>query len=141
MSKDYIVIADSIPTRSKRFRVIQGGWKEILNKRQMINETIDGGLDICIGSIYKVEQYVFRLAETEANTDYGTKADLEYFFRLNNPVPQSGQPSNLLTIIDNYETTMHGFMVGNLVPEPLTTIIAGEYAWFMTPIEIRIKPE
>jgi hypothetical protein len=141
MSKDYIVIADSIPTRSKRFRVIQGGWKEVLNKRQTINETIDGGLDICLGTIYKIEQYVFRLAETEANTDYGTKADLEYFFKLNNPVPSVGQPSNLLTIIDNYETTMHGFMVGNLVPDPLTTIISGEYAWFMTPIEIRIKPE
>lgn len=29
MSKDYIVIADSIPTRTKRFRVIQGGWKVV----------------------------------------------------------------------------------------------------------------
>jgi hypothetical protein len=140
MSKDYIVIADSIPTRSKRFRVIQGGWKPTLSKRQTVNETIDGGLDICLGSIFETVQYVFRLSETEADTNFGTKADLEYFYTLNNPTPVTGQPSNLLTIIDNYEVTKHGYMLGNLVPEPLTTIISGIYAWFMTPIEIRIKP-
>jgi hypothetical protein len=140
VTKDYIVIADSIPTRSKRFRVIQGGWKPTLSKRQTINETIDGGLDICIGSIYEIVQYVFRLSETEADTNFGTKADLQYFYELNNPTPATGQPCNLLTIIDNYEVTKHGYMMGNLIPEPLTTIISGIYAWFMTPIEIRIKP-
>jgi hypothetical protein len=140
MTKDYIIIADSVPTRSKRFRVIQGGWKPTLSKRQTFNETIDGGLDACIGSIYKSIQYIFRLSETEEDTNYGTKGDLEYFFCLNDPSPAPGSPSNLLTIIDNYETTMHGFLVGNFTPEPLTTIISGTYAWFMTPVEIKIKP-
>jgi hypothetical protein len=140
MTKDYIVIADSIPIRMKRFRVIQGGWKPTLSKRQTFNETIDGGLDASIGSIYKSIQYIFRLSEIENDPNYGTKGDLEYFFSLNDPSPAIGFPSNLITITDNYEVTTHGYFVGNLTPEPLTTIISGVYAWFMTPVEIRIKP-
>jgi len=139
MSNQYIVIADSVPTKTKRFRVVQGGWKPTMNKRQTINETIDGDLDICLGSIYKTLQYVVRLGETENDTNYGTKAELEYFFSLNNPSPTTGQPSNLLSITDHYGTSMTGYMVGQLTPEPMTTIISGEYAYFLIPIEIRIK--
>lgn len=140
MSKDYIVIADSIPIRSKRFRVIQGGFKHSQIKHQTINETIDGGLDICNGSVYERLQYVFRLRETEDDSRYGTKGDLEYFFSLVNPSPAEESPSNLLTLTDHFGNTKYGYLVGDLVPEPVTTIITGNLAWYMVPVEIRIKP-
>ena len=141
MSKEYIVISDSASNKSKRFRVIQGGWKNSLSKKESINEVIGGGLDIAVGSIYETNQYMFRVRHTEEDSNYGTKDDLEYFFRLNDPAPATGNPNNLITIVDHYGTTKHGYLVGNLCPDPVTTIIDGIYAWFMIQVEIRIKPE
>ena len=136
----YIVISDSVPVRSKRFRVVQGGYKPALTKRQSINETVGGGMDVSQGSIYENHQYVIRLREQEEDSNYGTKSDLEYFYRLNNPNPTSGSPGDLLTLTDHYGNTKYCYMVGDYIPDAVTTIIEGIYAWFMIPINLRILP-
>lgn len=138
---EYITLQNSTNSVSKRFRAVMGGWKNTLNKKETINEVIGGGLDIAVGSIYETNQYMFRVRHTEEDSEFGTKSDLEYFFRLNDPDPATGSPSNLLTLVDHYGTTKHGYLVGNLCPDPVTTIIDGLYAWFMIQVEFRVKPE
>ena len=137
----YITLADSVPVLSKRFRVVQSGYKPAKNKKQQIYETIGGGLDVSNGSIYESHQYVLRLREEEEDTDYGTTHDLDYFYSLNDPQPTAGSPGDLLTLTDHYGNIKYGYMVGDFIPEPVTTIIEGIYAWFLIPINLRILPD
>lgn len=136
----YIVIADSVPVRSKRFRVVMGGYKPTKSKRQSIQETIQGGMDVAVGSIYEDHQYMIRLRHQEEDANFGTKDDLDYFYSLNDPAPTGGSPGIQLTLTDHYGATKYGYMVGDFTPEPVTTIIEGIYAWFMVPITIRLLP-
>jgi hypothetical protein len=133
----YIVITDSTASKSKRFRVIQGGYKPTLDKRQTIEETVNGGLDIATGAIYGGAQYTFRLTETENDGNYGSKSDLEYFYQLNNP---NGTPSNILTVTDHFGVNHSGVFDGSLSPEPVTTIIEGTEAWFIVSVQFRFLP-
>lgn len=138
MSNPYITIADNLSIKSKRFKVILGGWKVMLSKQQTLNETIDGGLDICMGSINTTVQYVVRLREDETDDNYAELADLIYFYSLNNPSPLSGAANNYLTVTDHLGNVLHGYIVGNFVPDAMTTIVSGQYAWYLVPIEMRL---
>jgi hypothetical protein len=138
---DYIPDAPGSPSRSKQFPVVQGGYKPIKDKKINFNETIRGGLDVGVGSIYETYQYVIRVRAEEEDIAYGTLSDLDYFYSLNNPAPTSGSPSNLIVLTDHYGLTHYGYFDGQFVPEPVTTIIEGIYAWFMVPIQLRLVPE
>jgi hypothetical protein len=143
----YITISDYVPSSgspaySKRFPVVQGGYKPIKDKKINFQETIRGGLDVGVGSIYETYQYVIRVrAEEESPFELGTLSDLDYFYSLNNPAPTSGSPSNIIVLTDHYGLPHYGYFDGQFVPEPVTTIIEGIYAWFMVPIQLRLIPE
>jgi hypothetical protein len=121
--------------------VVQGGYKPTKDKKQNITETIQGGLDVAVGSMYEQHSYLIRLRQQEEDSNFGTKDDLDFFYSLMDPAPTSGSPGLLITLTDHYGATKHGYMDGQFTPEPVTTVLEGIYAWFMVPITIRIKPE
>jgi hypothetical protein len=60
--------------------------------------------------------FTVRVRHTEPATpdlydiEYGTKADLEYFYSLNNP---NGSPSNILTFQNHFGTQINVVMAGD----------------------------
>lgn len=139
MTTAYIVIADTktgSPAKSLKFAVIQGGYQPMMVKNQSIEQTIDGRYDVTMGGIFYHFLYILRVREAntteEENAGYGHYADLDYFYKLNNP---NADPSNLLTLTDHQTIPHTGYLVGNFVPMPLTTIIEGTQALFTVQIE------
>lgn len=135
----YIILADSNKDIVKRFRVIQGGYVETVNKAQSRNETVEGGIDIGQGGIYTVWRYLFRVYHTDPTDDtrYGTLADLRTFYLFNNP---NGSPTNVLTLTDHYGTEHSVYFMGNLPLTPLNVIIEGEHSQWHIPVELHEIP-
>jgi len=127
----------------KKFLVIAGGYKPILVKAQSQQRALDGTLDLHVGGIYKIFKYAIRTSHTlsgfEGDPNAGTLSDLDALYMLNKPNPTSGQPSNLIYLVDHYGTTYSGFLTGEHSPEPITTIIDGTEAHFIIPIEFTVK--
>lgn len=136
-SRKYIELLDSTGSGSA-FRVVQGGWKPTQVKTGEVNKTAGGGIDHAVGDIYQIFQYVIWVRDTETETGYGDRAELERIYALNNP---NGTPSNVITLKDHFNQEFDCLMVGEMVPQPLTTIISGEYAWFYIPVTLHVIPE
>lgn len=136
----YITLApsnDTTGTQAKRYRVLMGGWKYTIERSQSIEKAISGKLDVTEGGLITSQEYTIRLRHRESpDSLYGTRADLENLFRLNNP---NGTPSNLVRFSDHYHdyaaydptTYADAILTNSLRIEPLTTIIDGDYAWFV----------
>jgi len=134
----YIVLTDSAATKTKRFRVMWEGFKPTLDKAQSVNRAVNGGLDVSMGGIYEGYEMVIRVRHTEADSNYGTLADLEYFYRLNDPTPTSGSPSNLITMTDHFGTTKYVYMLGQFPRLLMGCEIEGTEAWYMVPVQIQV---
>lgn len=135
-SRKYIELFDSNGSGSA-FRVVQGGFKPIKDKTGEINKTAGGGIDYAIGDIYEMFEYIIWLRDTEDEGTYGDRAELERIYALNNP---NGTPSNVITLKDHFENEHDCYMVGQQVPQPLSTIISGLYAWFYIPVKLHVIP-
>jgi hypothetical protein len=116
---------------------VQGGYKPIKEKTGEINRTAGGSFDYAVGDIYRTFKYIIWLRDTEDEGDYGDVVELERIFGLNNP---NGNPSNVITLEDHFNNQYSCYMVGDQVPEPLTTIISGLYAWYYIPITLHVIP-
>ena len=136
-SRKYIELLDSNGSGSA-FRVVQGGYKPIQDKTGEINRTAGGSFDHAVGDIYNTFQYVIWCRDTEDEVGYGDRAELERVYALNNP---NGTPSNVITLMDHFNNEHSCLMVGQNVPEPLTTTISGLYAWFYIPITLHVIPD
>ena len=135
-SRKYVRLLDSNGSGSA-FRVVQGGYKPILEKTGEINKTAGGSFDHAVGDIYTSFQYIIWLRDTEDDVGYGDREELERVYGLNNP---NGTPSNVITLEDHFNNQYGCYMVGTHVPEPLTTTISGEYAWFYIPVQLMVVP-
>ncbi|MHA2084006.1 MAG: hypothetical protein ACXABD_09650 [Candidatus Thorarchaeota archaeon] len=135
-SRKYIELLDSTGSGSA-FRVVQGGFKPIKDKTGEINRTAGGGIDHAVGDIYQIFEYVIWCRDTEEDAGYGDRAELERIYALNNP---NGTPSNVVTLKDHFNTEYDCLMVGQEVPQPLTTTISGLYAWFYIPVKLHVIP-
>lgn len=131
-SRPYVELLDSTGSGSA-FRVVQGGWKPIKNKTGEINRTAGGGIDYAVGDIYEIFELVIWCRDTEEEVGYGDRAELERVYALNDP---NGTPSNVVTFIDHFGNSHSCYMEGDQVPQPLTTIISGLYAWFYIPVRL-----
>jgi hypothetical protein len=145
MANDYITLRTSnynagppVVGLQKRFKAIE--MRHANRKAEDIKETINGGLDGSFGGIYKSMNYAIRCSETlggGVSDVWGTLADLYSFFELNNP---SGTPSNTITLIDHYGATHSVWYRGEHTPEPMTTIIEGQYAHYIIQTEFQVIP-
>ena len=135
MANKWITLSDSDNSVTKKFICAFPGYYPRLERKDTINTTLDGELDISRGGIYRTHSYNLRVRIEETDDQYGTQADLEYFYNLNNP---NGTPSDLLTLIDHYENMWLVAMVGNYNPQAQTIYLDGPYAYAMIPIELKV---
>lgn len=123
----YFTLTTSDAQITKRFKVLHTGYRPSTMKMETINRTLNGIQDISRGAIYKMFDYIIKVREQEEDTDYGTLADLSYFFELNNP---NGTPSDKLTMVDHYGNTTTCVFIRDFSPEPLGVMLEGLDAYF-----------
>lgn len=132
----YVILTDSAGYVSKRFRIPNGMYSPILDKKVNIQDCLDGDIDVQMGSVRDAWQVTFRVRETEIDSNFGTKDDLEYFYRL---VAPNGVLNNLITMTDFWGAEHDVYLVGPMPRVPLTTILEGVNAWFHLGVTIRFK--
>jgi hypothetical protein len=128
----YFTLATSNASLSKRFRVVADGFVDNLQKKQDVQTTIDGNLDVSVGSIFRTWNFVVRVRYEEevddyGGADYGTYDELKQFFSYNNP---TGTPSNVLTLTDHYGDTYSVVFADNFQGKPFATVLIGQDAWY-----------
>jgi hypothetical protein len=121
-----------------KFGVLLQGYEQIIEKKQNVQETIDGGLDVSYGGIYEQHTYVIRIREQENRPGYGSKADLEALYRLNNP---NAVPSPLFVLVDHFEKAHNVIMVGSFAPSPVGIMITGDQSWQTVKCIFKFIPE
>ena len=132
----YITLQDSSGSGGN-FAVAFGGYTPVLIRNQDVQDTLDGGVDVSQGGIIEQHQYTVKTRHTEDRIGYGTLAELERSWRLNNP---NGTPSDKITLIDHYGNSHTTIFIGQFPKQPLTTIIEGSEAWFFIPVTLRFLP-
>ena len=130
----YITIRDSVSYKSKRFHVMFEGYLPSLDKSVDIKKAVNGGYDISVGATYEEHSFIIRCRGEDPNTDFGNIDDLEWFYRLSDPNPSSGSPSNVLTMTDHFGLDHNVMMVGKFSRQSLTTIIEGQSSYFLAPV-------
>jgi hypothetical protein len=130
---NYITLSNSNDSVTKRFKAIAMAHTD--HKAQDVRETAGGDLDISVGGLHHSIKYSIRVPNEVVDDIWGTRSDLLYFYALNNP---SATPSNLLKLTDHYGVTHDVIFVGDVTPEPLTTIITGTEASYIIQSEFRV---
>lgn len=133
MSTDYFTITTS-DGNFYTFKAI--GFKPKLTPARTVEKTANGMLDITHGNVYETWAYVIRVPYVAQEANQGTYANLKMLYSLNNP---SASPSSTFQLTDHWGN-VHPLCVfyGEMAPEPLTTVVDGNYAWFIVPVEIVI---
>lgn len=135
LSTDDSVGSPPAPTLSKRFKVIEGGYKPIREKKQTDDTTLDGLPDIAQGGIYRTFQYVVSVREDDPDgADYASYEDLVQFYEYNNPL---GSPSNKLILVDHKGASHTVMFLGTLAEEPATVMLSGINAIYFTQITLK----
>ena len=132
MANEYIEIITSGSEISRKYYAILSGHSEIHRKAQSIENNIEGEPLITNGGIVLQFNYVIKLMYETDEAGFGTKDEMIYLYRLNNP---NGSPSDVLTLIDHYGVSHKVKFTEGLELVPLTTMIDGEDAYFYTPIK------
>ena len=134
MANRYFLLADSINSRIRKFRVIPSGYAHVLEKQQNVQKTLNGNLDVSVGSVQERYMFTVRVRHTEPATpdlydvEYGTKDDLEYFYSLNNP---NGSPSNVLSFQNHFGDQISVIMAGDFNAQLQGIQVDGSDAWFL----------
>jgi hypothetical protein len=123
----YFTLTTSNSSLSKRFRVISEGYIEQFEKKQDVQTTLDGELDVSVGSIFASWSFTVRVRYEEEENDFGTLNDLKQFYLYNRT---NGTPSNILTMIDHHGDTHYVIFAGGLQPTPFATALEGTEAWY-----------
>ena len=137
-TNSYITLTTSTNSLSKKFAVVQSGYEPTKEKSQTIQTTLSGDLDVSFGAIQEIHNYIIRVRHTENREGYGSKADLDTFFALNNP---AASPSPKITLVDHYGVSHTVYMIGTHAPIPLSVSIEGTDAYFNVKCSFRFIPE
>jgi hypothetical protein len=126
-----IVLSDG---SSYKFKAVQ--MRPTLSQSKTFEKTLGGQLDVHYGNTWEILRYVLKIPQFTVEIGYAVYDDLRYIYSLHNP---NAVPSARFKVIDHYgsEYPLCHFS-GDLVFEPLTTIIEGECAWFFVPIDIMV---
>lgn len=124
MTQPYIILKSG--TLEKRFRVLKDGYSSMLQKAQSVKRTINRELDLALGGVYRLREMIIRVrAEEPAGSQYGTRTDLETFYKLNTP------GSAILLLTDHFGEQKQVIMLGELKSDLLTVVIDGEDAVYL----------
>lgn len=135
----YIIMSNSDSSKTKRFRVISGGYNPVKEKSQSIKRTLDGKLDVSQGAVFERHEYVIRTKEEEPDGSlYGTIWDLDYYFSLNEP---NETPSNVITFTDHYGVARSIVMGQDFSRQPLGAVITGPDSGFLTKVTLIVLPD
>lgn len=124
----YFTLTNSDSSLSKKFRAVAPTYKPIREKTNTINKTLDSGLDVSMGGIYRRHEYLVRVREQEYDDDYGTLADLITFYEYINP---NGSPSNVITMTTHLGEVWSVYMVGNFEEAAVGCMIEGTEAIYL----------
>jgi hypothetical protein len=134
-TNSYIVLRSSDQEIGKKFKAIQ--YAPSISRKGNVTQTSDG-LSVVIGISYDVHNMTLKVTDEVDDSDYGTRADLETYYRLNNP---NGNPSCVLEYTDHYGTEWNAVLIGDLAAQAVTTIIEGTLAYFYIPVQILLLGE
>jgi hypothetical protein len=123
----YFTLTNSNGSLSKQFYAIADGYIEEFDKKQDLQVTLDGDLDVSMGSIFRLWNFTLRLRYDEDDGDRGTYADLIRFFKYNDP---GGTPTNILTLVDFFGETFQVIFSQQVQPKPFATALEGLEAWY-----------
>lgn len=127
VANKFIWLKSSDLSMQFKFRVIEQGYTDgELQKMETRARTIGGGIDHSVGAVYQSWKMVVRVRHTESEANYGTLADLEAFYRLNNP---GGTPTNQITLTDHHGIDFQVHMMGDFAKQFMGSAIEGEEAW------------
>ena len=124
---NHIILENSNASLNKKFRVIFQGYKRTKSKPKDFKKTIGGKIDYAVGTIYQAWMFTIKVRETESESGYGDKDDLETFFDYNAP---QGTPSNIITMTDHFGVDHDVLMLGTFDEKTLGVNITGTTAWF-----------
>jgi len=122
----FFTLTNSNTSLSKKFQVLQSGYKPILEKSQTIDKTLDGNLDVSMGGLYQRYEFLVRVREEETRSNYGNIEDLKTFYSYNSP---NEIPSNVITMITNTGEEVSVYMTGQFSEQFLGVMIEGENSW------------
>ena len=116
----------------KRFRVLSRGHRPAIEKKTTVRITVTGHTDVQSAPTLDRFKYLLKVYETDPDgADYGTKADLEAFFRAGTP------PGNILTLTETDDTKTHQVVfVGRLIFENKSPMLSGANAVFWAQVEM-----
>ena len=131
-SNAYFVLTTSDGSFEKRFKATR--FVPLEQKRQTTAQTA-GGISIVSGTPLLIHQISVKTTDQVLDSTYGTIHDLKAFFRLNNP---SATPSSTITYTSFNGEQYYVKMMGDFVPQPLTTIVNGLNALFVCEISLSL---
>lgn len=135
-TQKYFTWANSNATVTKKFRVLMSGHIRVLQKAMNIDYDLDGSPDVSMGSVREQYQFIVKVRHTEDEIGYGTKDDLEYFYRLNNP---NGTPSPVITMTTHLGVVKNIILVGTFEESALGVMLEGNTAWFNVKTSMIVK--
>jgi hypothetical protein len=129
---DYVTISNSNQSLSKRFRAVKA--KRTKRKAQDIKSTLAGTVDPAVGDVMEVQRLTLFLPEVSGDAQYGTRAELETLYGLNNP---AGTPSAWVRYTDHFGTLHTKCLLGgDLEFEPIGALIGVSGAWYLVQVEV-----
>jgi hypothetical protein len=139
MANKYITLSNSDSSLSKQFKAT--AMKTPWVRTDSVEIALDGSPDKAAGVILHPYQYVLRVPyQVAEGSDYGTLAELKTLFELNNP---NATPSDVITLTDHYGTEHEVIFTGETSPDPVSTLIDGNQAFFLvnvTFMELSVTP-
>jgi hypothetical protein len=140
---NYFTLASSDNSKRKRFRVMANGYSHILDKKQSIDTTIDGQVDVSSGSVQQRYVFVVRARYEEPSDgdiytdDWGTIDDLRWFYSLNQP---NAVPNNRILFTNHYGWSETVIMAGDFNSQVQGIMIDGQTAWFVVNCIFMVLP-
>lgn len=132
----YIILSNSDASLVRRFKAI--GMKPSFMRTDSMEYTLDGKPDKSSGPILRQFGYVLRVPQDDpADANYGNMAELQTLFLLANP---GATPSDVITLTDHYGNSFSCYFIGDMSPEPLTTMLEGDNAWHIVQIMLQEIP-
>ena len=129
----WITLANSNASVSKRFKAL--AIKMPLFRTDNIDITLGGKADKQAGTIIKQYSYILRVPiDTPDDPTFGTYAHLLSLFVLNN---SQATPTDVISLTDHFGTAHSCYFVGEMSPEPLTTMLEGPNAWHLVQVTLQ----
>lgn len=133
MATDYITLANSNASLSKRFYVLHAGYAPAREKVGARRLSVTGRVDNQVGPVLRRWRYVLLVHAGDPPLHYGVLSEIKTLFSYNDPW---ATPSNVITLTDFDETAHSVYLTGILSERPISYAVAGDSAYFEVEINM-----